>query len=743
MLITDPLKIYYFVVLASDAPTDTTVFQGFSNSWWHLTWALQLLTTAPADVLESSYPIDLVNLQRLGDLRPLSWLPINAGAIESISAGDVPPFTVCFSGEADAAARVAAWMKTHSAPVLHVSSVEVPDACRPDEFTLEGLHLYCIKALEHHAKTLSPDRLDAARSSLSNWSEPEFSPAGLKEYLHNITLPNHMSLRRAARSIEEGEAFIGRSEAEYTTVILESIKAVLALRMRIGIGEIHRMTLLSPPLILTEPAFFRHAYRRIKPEGPFKQKAVARAHRLIQTQKGLCVQVDADFAADLDQSQEAVSLIAERARELEIMSLAVGLKAAQTCSAVMRLSPAVNHVFAALTSYAANVRSGRFEARLKSKRLFDKIQNELKTAIGDDRLNFIMEDGGPLKLICDAPIEWLPLGNLPLSMRYDCSRINATPGNLLIQQLTGTPAVTFTPAALQKILIISSFTDKDPLKNILTGALDAIRGQWDGKTEIVFKTASTESEFAEALNSFDGQILIFDGHGVDNADEPIGQLVIGTNHIDVWQLRGTVRIPPIVILSACDTHGIDASSHATVGNGFLALGARTVLATLLPVGGRSSASFIGRLIYRIADFLPAMLRAEKRVLNWMEVVSGMLRMLLASEMLDHLVGPPSATETPRGQIQHSANIEINIGDLDWYDNLLNRIAEHRKETRERVDSRAGAVLARSEAIRYIQLGNPETILIDDGSIASAVLAQYGQGAEPERQELAEKAKQHR
>lgn len=41
-----------------------------------------------------------------------------------------------------------------------------------------------------------------------------------------------------------------------------------------------------------------------------------------------------------------------------------------------------------------------------------------------------------------------------------------------------------------------------------------------------------------------------------------------------------------------------------------------------------------------------------------------------------------------------------------------------------VAGKAEAILARSEAIRYIQLGNPESILIDDGEVTKRVLDLY-------------------
>ena len=435
--------------------------------------------------------------------------------------------------------------------------------------------------------------------------------------------------------------------------------------------------------------------------------------------------MDSGYAADLLRSAEAKSLVALRQSELETFMLGVGLFAAQTTSCVVRLSPGVNHVFTNLTAYANNVRSPKLEARLKSRRLFDRIQENLVEAVGAERIAFIEKEGGPLKIVCDAPIEWLPIGNLPLGIRHDCSRLNATPGNLLMGLLTEPITLTFTPKQLQKILVVSSFRDDDPLRNVLVNSLEAIRNQWEGKTEIVYKTARSSAEFIEALNGFDGNILIFDGHGAGNADTPVGKIMIADEAIDVWSLRGSVRTPPIVILSACDTHGIDASSQATVGNAFLGIGARTVLATLLPVGGHASAAFVARLVYRIADFIPAVLSAKKRVLNWTEIISGLLRMLLASEILNALVGPPAAEGTPRARLQAIANIEINSREFDdWYERLLGAIAEHRGEEFETVRSKARNVLARSEAIRYVQLGNPETILIDDGEIRKQVLQEY-------------------
>jgi hypothetical protein len=93
----------------------------------------------------------------------------------------------------------------------------------------------------------------------------------------------------------------------------------------------------------------------------------------------------------------------------------------------------------------------------------------------------------------------------------------------------------------------------------------------------------------------------------------------------------------------------------------------------------------------------------------------MLRMLLASEMLDYLVGPPAPEGTPRAQLQMQANVDINMReDVAWFDNLLSAIADNNQQEPSAVASKAQAIMALAEAIRYVQLGNPESILIDNG-----------------------------
>ena len=242
----DPLKIYYLVVLGTDDPRDITPFQGFSVSWASVSWAMNRIAELPADVLEKSYrPRDVI-AQRMGGARPLAWAPLSLAALEGVSANELGVFVVLFSGEKKVSERVAVWMKVQKHPLLHISPHEVEGAVHPDSFTIDRLHAYCSDALDRCPNHFTDEQREAAAAALSKWAEPPIIASGLKAHGHNVTHPNYMTLERAWRSIEPGDRFIGRSEQEYTDVILESARAVIKVRQDTGIYGFHFVTSSIP-----------------------------------------------------------------------------------------------------------------------------------------------------------------------------------------------------------------------------------------------------------------------------------------------------------------------------------------------------------------------------------------------------------------------------------------------------------------------------------------------------------------
>ncbi|EEQ94435.1 Hypothetical protein OINT_2001664 [Brucella intermedia LMG 3301] len=715
---SDPLRIYYFLIMGEDDWDDMSPFQGFGSSWPALHWAMRGLCTMPGDVSERASTPEQIAIQRIAGLRPLMWLPLTVSALESLSSAQLPPCCVMFSGDAAVAARVEAWQEKNSFKALHVTTIESKSSTAASDFNLDVLRDYCLGRLEQESEQLNEGQRELVAMAAVDWRWPDVVLESYDVKGHNVTIPNHMVLARLGYTLKEGAPFAAEVETDYTDAILDSALSVALIRRAIGDHDVFTLGAQAPGAILFEPALFRLGYRRLAGNTP-GGAAFRRALGYFQQQKLLRPSVDRETGKFLRDTREGMIVAQIRSEELLTQTFGVGLFAAQTTSPVVRLSPGVNHVFSSLSAYARNIRADRYEARRKATRLFTDIQEQLRSAVGDERIDFISRTSGPIKIISDAPIEWMPINGLPLSFARDCSRIPVTPGNIMMGELVPVQPMSIPPDALRRVLVISSFEDDDPLKSVLSDALEANRSSWEKVVDLKQVRVATVEQFENALNEFDGQILIFDGHGAANASTPISTIVIGRQKLDVWSLRGRIRCPPIVILSACDTQGIDATSHATVGNGFIALGARTVLGTFLPVDGPRSAMFVARLMHRVAEFIPAAIKEYKRAVTWMEVVSGMLRMSLATEINIALVGVPGSAAY--NELQKRANFEINGLDPRWFEKLVGRIATVRGIEIDVARTLVQKVVSRSDAIRYTQLGNPETIVLSDQSVLDRIM----------------------
>jgi hypothetical protein len=709
----DQLKITYVIVQGDDKLDEMSPFQGFGESWPPTLWALRLLAFAPASLIERSLPIDGLIAQRMGGMNRLIWLPLWIGALEQTALDDFGFIMVAFTGDDNVATRVNAWCEKQPRLVLHVRAGEIGSDEEAIAFCDTSLRDHCRTVLDTHGNILSALRLEAARRGIEGWLKRERitdadAPGG-----HNITIPNQMVLLRADRRLPRQEPFMGNSEEDYDAHAIASAQSVLDLRQANGLREFNRLYLPQPGLVLTEPALYRSSYGRMRREPSFTTKPMLDALRRLQKQTGLWSTMDGKDVIAFLEDPKARILVAARQAELATHSHGVGLMAAQTCSAVLRLRPGVNHVFPVLSRYAANIRSRSHAARFKTPRLFEDIQRELVKAVGQARIEFIACYKGTIKIVADAPIELLPIGNLPVGLRYDCSRINATPGSLMMGELVGHQPMTLDLSELRRVLVVSAFADNDRLRNIMSRSLDSIAPDLVGRVEVTFVRVRTRADLVRALNASDATILIFDGHGVTGDEDGVGGIEVNGKKLDVWQLRGEARIPPIVVLSACDTHGIDAPTHATAGNGFLAAGAVTVLATLLPIGGIEGALFIRRLLLRLAYYLPAVLGQKQRVYNWCEVVAGLLRMVLGTDMVDSIV----KDENLAIELKTRANFHINTGNPDWYNAIVADIAEATGMDLATVERRTRDIMARSEAVRYVQFGWPESIMVDDGGIS--------------------------
>ncbi|MGP5109541.1 CHAT domain-containing protein, partial [Pseudomonas helleri] len=221
---------------------------------------------------------------------------------------------------------------------------------------------------------------------------------------------------------------------------------------------------------------------------------------------------------------------------------------------------------------------------------------------------------------------------------------------------------------------------------------------------------ASKDEIIEVLRSFKGIMVIFDCHGGHGGEKDSAWLHIGGENVDVWHIYQNTRVPPIVILAACSTHPVEGS-HASVANGFLESGACSVLGTFAPINSDHAATFVIRLLTRVAVYLPIALKS--RPYTWREIISGLFRMSYTRDVLTYLRDDKKLlSQNQYASIHIKTNILVNsLEDRGWFDKFKLLIGEELKIDRCAINDLFLQYFQFVETMLMVQLGRPENIVI--------------------------------
>lgn len=661
-------EIFYILALPDWAPEEVTPFHGFAPSLPYFGPLMEHIPTMPADILEPTLDADHRLSRRRSGEGAWMWTPVN---LSTLLAKRKPlptmPYFVVMSADDKTARTVSKWRAGLRLRPIHLSFDRVGGAINPATFTQDQLRHHLISLIRRAAKMLPQLDTRQHEQALANWRIEAPRPSSVTLHSHNVTRANEMTLIGAGEQPAEDEAghLSVAAQEEYVRGITESSEAVMALWPRTD----NRLAYLAmpprPDIFLVAPAMFRGMSKRL--ERAIDDPVIKAALRRLDRQRDYTMQLDLD-EGDIDKVGPLLSL---RGAELKLLTTAVGLRAAGTLAATIRLPPAVDRTGGVVGQLARFLRAHEDPPPTKSARVFQAVQRALEDAIPAEHRQLIERSTAGIKIIADAPLEWLPINGVPLGIRYDVSRIDSTPGNLFLAQIR--PPVTgyITPDSFRDYLVLSMFDDGDPIApHLRVGALHTM----DGDREPIigrFASPRTPSEFAAAINQFDGPMLIVDSHASHPVGDEPGGLQIGTQSFDVWSLAGKVKMPPIVVLSACDTHPFDRS-HATIANGFLACGAAAVVATALPIRAKQAARFVMRLINRAVHY-GAIVNNMGRSLPWTHLVGGVLRMELVTDIIRGFEAQGAYDHERGNELLLATNLDLNPVRPDWFERLQERL----------------------------------------------------------------------
>jgi len=137
-----------------------------------------------------------------------------------------------------------------------------------------------------------------------------------------------------------------------------------------------------------------------------------------------------------------------------------------------------------------------------------------------------------------------------------------------------------------------------------------------------------------------------------------------------------------------------------------------VFGTNLPVRFEWAAAMVGDIIRTIDAYLPLMPTDIGRVVRWSEFVGAIVRAHFIMAIVLHLVGLKSADEEAMKELAPGVlfTARFKTG-AEALDQLEREVVGRGILDRDAFDAVVQRVIATADVIRYVQLGNPETILI--------------------------------
>lgn len=719
IFVRDPrFRIWYWVPHPDQDLTQASPLQFYTPGILRTSGIFAEIATWPGDIRELPEAPEHSLVFRLGGLLDRRVTPVEFSAFAELAPVFPMPFR-CVISTPDSSEFVAESLSKMPQsiggmlPWLHISTHQVSDAVFMGDVTRQLLRKYALDALDiYEAAVEQPAFIQAAREVLAKDPYDRSVVINQTEYGHGITAPNEIAARSFGFTFaDEKELRPDRTEAYIDTAIGS---ATAAERSRNSL--LHNRPLLPVnkyTIAVLSPAWVSRNLSIDPDKVPDAalRRTLVNVWRSLLKQETHFMQLPADETPEMLGRPEVGGMVSLRQQEAKAFVASLCVHAAHDLTPVLRLEPRVNRVRGTIADIGHCARGGGPHREFKLRKLGGRLSEEMHSLIDRRYLALLAPSSERiegLSLVTDLPLELLPVEGVPLALKYDCSRIPLNPGNVSFGLLMDHRTIKLQLKHFADVLVVRSFSASDRLRPVLERAIRHYGEIADNYPNVRIVDVDSPAGFIHEVNSFSGAVLIFDGHGSRDTDTHTGSIVVGGEPMDLWLYRKELRLPPIVLLSACDTLPIDGS-HGSTAVGMLAVGARTVLGTLMPISALTASLFAGRLLYRIAEFLPLAGRVQQGPLEWRSFLAGLLRMAHVSDLLLEAQRRYSLDERIFTSVQMDANVLINSRNPSWE----TKVADRMRQMLPRVAlPTAGHVLNQlTDALKYVQVGSPERIHI--------------------------------
>jgi hypothetical protein len=705
-------SFYYFLITPDEENESIPIYQGHTVPSLALSRLVKAVMHLPPTLHSHQHAPETLAKFRLCSAHQLRCAPLMVGELSKLPFETVLPIRV-FLSAADTDEETARHLAHVNHPLLHIRSSAINRIFAEPRFGVKLLREHAGRVAEFikgESPLLAAEILSMTTEAVAVAEPRRF---GHSKYYHNVTIPNEIPLELSGGRFSGRKHFNTLEDAGYAEAIRRTALFMKEQRERLHKTFPKAFSRQTTELIITCPGMLHHLgssgnLRKLRsPED--KPEDFMKAFLFWTKQEGYATLVDPETVVLLATNPLYQFFSRRWQEEIEAYTTAPTFQSFNEFCPVVRLPRKLNRCRGTIAMLGNHLRDMAKPSLKGVNRLTNRICTEMELVASGLLEGFLDGNNRSIRIVADLPLGWIRAGGIPLALRHYVSQLPTVPGALFMAQSLITERRYFNIGIRQNVVVIRSFSASDPLRHVLENSIKEFETQEGWDFDVEFIDVNDEEEFIAACGRLASPFLIFDGHGSHRKESQIGAIRIGDVDLDVWQLRGRVRIPPIVMLSCCDASPTDRS-HATTANGFLALGARSVFAPMFPVFGVPSALMVARLLYRITTVSRAWTKSHKLPLSWVQIATAQIRACYTTDLLLQLVKGRLLDEEVSRDLANRATHLINCLDPEWYQFLRTAIAASVGWSSDQFDSYIEKSYTIPQALHYLQLGFPDKVL---------------------------------
>jgi len=243
----------------------------------------------------------------------------------------------------------------------------------------------------------------------------------------------------------------------------------------------------------------------------------------------------------------------------------------------------------------------------KASELFRVLESTLAASLPSSIVDHVLKRASSVTLCSDYPFEWTLVDDRPLCLYRPTARIPLSMNSWYNVSAALIKPYSLTPRAPEKVLVLDLIEKTDRVRSYSDAFIETSANIGN---RFGVESPKSAGEARQLIESRAPEIVVIDSHGnYDQAKDAVS-LRINGKWREFSELLPELPIPPVWIVSACETAQSEALRGCVVRS-LLSRGAYAVVATLARVDAFIASMLVGRLL---ADIYQPMPHTEERSL---------------------------------------------------------------------------------------------------------------------------------